>query len=219
VSSSDVDCTDDYWSDDCAVEYCNRLDDSILYANTIMSIPYFMAAVMLPFLGGLVDKFGMRAFALLCVPICLLIVHSLMGYTNINPIGLLVGQGLGYTFMAATLWPSFSLIVDKRYTGLAFGIAFSMQNLGLSIIPFIIALIYTDSDDKYIPNVEVFFMSLSAACIVFSVWLNYEDWCNGSILNSPTKTETQRNAGEGSVFSPLSTDDKVTDDNTDPSRL
>lgn len=193
MTADDVDCTSDTWKNGCAKDFCNRLDKSIIEANTIMSIPYFMAAILLPFLGGFVDKFGLRAFVLLLVPIGLLIVHSLLGFTDINPIGLLVGQGLGYTCMAATLWPSFSLIIEQRYTGLAFGIAFSMQNLGLSVIPFIIAVIYGDSGDKYIPNVEVFFMGLAGVCIFFALWLNFCDFKAGWLLNSPIRAEPKGN--------------------------
>jgi hypothetical protein len=36
----DVDCTDDYFSDVCTVEFCNRLSDAQVEAGTIMSIPY-----------------------------------------------------------------------------------------------------------------------------------------------------------------------------------
>jgi MFS family permease len=187
VTADDIDCTDSDWSDGCAKEFCNRLDDGILQANTIMSIPYFMAASLLPIFGGLVDKYGKRALVLFLVPILLLIVHLLMGFTDVNPIPLMIGQGIGYTAMASTLWPSFSLVVEKRYTGLGFGIAFSMQNAGLSVIPIIIATIYTSSGEKYIPNVELFFVALAAAGIVVGLWLNYDDYKHNWLLNSPLK--------------------------------
>lgn len=185
LTAEDVDCTEDAWADGCTEEYCSRLDDGILQANTIMSIPYFMAACMLPITGSFIDRYGKRAIILTIVPVILLVVHTLLAYTHMNPIPLMVGQGLAYTAMAASLWPSFSLIVEKRYTGLGFGIAFSMQNAGLSVIPLIIASIYTSSGEKYIPNVELFFVALAAAGVVVGVWLNYDDRQNGDILNKP----------------------------------
>jgi hypothetical protein len=39
-TSSDVDCTEDYYSDDCTKTYCDRLADAQVQAGTIMSIPY-----------------------------------------------------------------------------------------------------------------------------------------------------------------------------------
>lgn len=47
VTSGDIDCADDIWKDKdgCAYEYCDRYDKGVLEANTIMSIPYFMAGM------------------------------------------------------------------------------------------------------------------------------------------------------------------------------
>jgi hypothetical protein len=188
LTSDDIDCSDDVWKDGCTEEYCNRYDDSILEANTVMSIPYFMAACLLPFFGGFVDKYGQRALVLALVPVVLLIVHLTLAFSHFNPIPLLIGQGIAYTAMASTLWPSFSLVVEQRYTGLGFGIAFSMQNLGLSVIPLVIAFIYDGSNEKYIPNVELFFVAISAVGLVTGIWLNVDDLRHGSILNRPLAT-------------------------------
>ena len=60
-----------------------------------------------------------------------------------------------------------------------------MQNAGLSVIPLIIATIYTQSDDKYIPNVELFFVALGICGLFVGLWLNYDDYKHNWILNSP----------------------------------
>jgi hypothetical protein len=87
VTASDVDCTDDVWSDGCTVEYCNRLDDAVISANTVMSIPYIISACLSPILGGFVDRFGLRAVIATLAPVALVLVHSLMGATDVDPIG------------------------------------------------------------------------------------------------------------------------------------
>jgi hypothetical protein len=189
LTSEDIDCSDDLWKDGCTHLYCDRFDKSIIEANTVMSIPYFMAACLLPFFGGFVDKYGRRALVLGLVPVVLLIVHLTLAFSHVNPIPLLIGQGIAYTAMAATLWPSFSLVVEQRYTGLGFGIAFSMQNLGLSVIPLLIAFIYNSSDDQYIPNVELFFVAISGVALVVGLWLNLDDLKHGSLLNRPLARE------------------------------
>lgn len=87
VEASDVDCTDSVWSDGCAEEFCNRQDDAILQAATIMSIPYIISACMSPILGGFVDRFGLRAVIATLAPMSLIAVHSILASTHWNPIG------------------------------------------------------------------------------------------------------------------------------------
>jgi hypothetical protein len=200
LTADDVDCSDDLWKDGCTHQFCDRFDKSILEANTVMSIPYFMAACLLPFFGGLVDKYGQRALILGLVPVVLLVVHLTLAFTHVDPIPLLIGQGISYTAMAATLWPSFSLVVEQRYTGLGFGIAFSMQNLGLSVIPLVIALVYTSSGDTYIPNVELFFVAIAAVALVVGLWLNLDDLRHGSLLNRPLASAGTGDQGYDSLL-------------------
>lgn len=102
-----------------------------------MSIPYIISAVMCPFIGILIDKYGLRAVIAALGPAILIIVHALLGYSTIGPIGPLVGQGLAYTGFAAVLWPAIPLVVEDRFTGLAFGIATSLLNLGCAVFPLV----------------------------------------------------------------------------------
>ena len=180
-------CTDNVWSDDCTVTFCDRRSDAIIDANTVMSIPYFMAAVLFPVFGQLVDWYGYRATGLVVAPIILVLVHSLLGFTRVNPIPLMIGQGLAYSIMASALWPAIPLVVNPDNVGLAYGVAFSMQNVGLTIIPLIMAAIYTSSNEKYIPNVEIFLISIAGAACCVGVWLCRYDSMNGGDLNAPAK--------------------------------
>ena len=187
VEATDVDCTDDVWSDGCAKEFCNRQDDAILQASTIMSIPYIISACMSPVLGGFVDRFGLRAVIATIAPGSLIVVHSIMGATHWNPIGPMVGQGLAYSGFAAVLWPSIPLVVPAKYTGLGYGVVTAIQNGGLALFPLMIAAIYSSSNDHYIPNVEYFFVALAVLGTVVGFYLNYYDYKNDSIFNSPSK--------------------------------
>jgi hypothetical protein len=183
-STSDIDCTDDYWKDDCMKDFCDRLSDAQLQAGTIMSIPYIISAVLSPILGGVVDRFGMRAVIATIAPVMLVIVHSMLGYTDASPVGPLVGQGLAYAGFAAVIWPSVPLIVPGRLVGLAYGVAFSIQNAGLASFPLIIASIYTDYGNQYIPAVETFFVIVAAFGVLVGLYLNFYDYFYiDSVLN------------------------------------
>lgn len=68
-----------------------------------MSIPYIISACLSPVLGGFVDKFGYRAVIATVAPMVLVLVHSLLGFSRVDPVGPLVGQGLAYRCAG---WPS-----------------------------------------------------------------------------------------------------------------
>ena len=148
-------------------EYCDRKDKAQIQATTIMSIPYIISACLSPFLGKFVDRFGLRAVIACIAPGILILVHLLLGLSDVDPIGPLVGQGLAYASFAAVIWPSIPLVVEAQLTGLGYGVCTCIQNAGLAIFPVIIATIYESSDNYYIPNVELFFVSL--ACLGFLI--------------------------------------------------
>jgi MFS family permease len=183
VEYADVDCTEDVWADECTVEFCNRLSTGESQAAVIMSIPYIISAVMSPVLGFAIDKFGLRAVIASIAPMLIVIVHSLLGFTKVNPVGPLVGQGLAYTGFAAVLWPAVPLVIVEELTGLAFGIVTSALNLATAVIPLIVASIYMDSNEEYIPNVELLFVGLGAAGVVVGLYLNYYDIYHDHVLN------------------------------------
>ena len=87
VTAEDVDCTNDAWSDVCTKEFCDRQDDAIVQANTVMSIPYIISACLSPILGGFVDRYGLRAVIATIAPASLVVVHTLMAATDVDPIG------------------------------------------------------------------------------------------------------------------------------------
>lgn len=186
----DVDCTDSFWSDTCAVEFCNRQSDAQVQAGTIMSIPYIISACLSPFLGGFVDRYGMRAVIATISPLALVVVHSFLAFSKTSPIGPLVGQGLAYSGFAAVVWPSIALVIDPKLVGLGYGIVVSIQNSGLAAFPVIIAQIYANADNQYIPKVEEFFIGLAILGCVIGVYLNFYDFFfMNHLLNQPRKDE------------------------------
>jgi len=191
LTETDIDCTDDSWSDGCAKDFCDRQTDAELKAGTIMSIPYIISACLSPILGGFVDRFGLRAIIATIAPMMLVAVHASLGYTNCDPVGPLVGQGLAYAGFAAVIWPSIPLIVPARLVGLAYGTAFSIQNAGLASFPLIIAAIYTESGDTYIPKVELFFVLVACVGVLVGLYLNYYDYFYiSSILNNADNSKS-----------------------------
>jgi hypothetical protein len=187
LQDSDIDCGDDAWSEDgaCTYEYCKRQTDGIKQASFIMSIPYVISACLSPVLGGFVDRFGQRAVIATLAPLSLVIVHLLMAVSDVSPIGPMVGQGIAYSAFAAVIWPSVPLVVEKRLTGLGYGVITAVQNAGLAAFPLLVATIYS-IDDEYIPKVEFFFVSLACLGVAVGLYLNYYDIHHNNVFNKPT---------------------------------
>lgn len=210
LSENDIDCTNTLWSGsgNCGYEYCKGLNAGEAQASLIMSIPYIISGVLSPILGIVIDNFGCRAILATAAPGFLIIVHFLLGFTKVNPVGPLVGQGLAYTGFAAVLWPAVPLVVEEKYTGLAFGVMTSMSNLGTAVLPLIVAQIYLAADSTYIPYVELLFGCLGIVGFLVGLLTNYEDYFyHNSILN---KVDTSLN---GVVMpSSLVSDDSTSND-------
>ena len=122
LTSSDVDCDDDFWSLGCTKDYCEGKDDASTTASKVMSIPYLMSFGLSPFLGFAVDKIGCRAILASVAPFLLFIVHLVLGLTSGSPVLPLIGQGVAYALFAAVLWPSVPFTVEPKSIGTAYGL-------------------------------------------------------------------------------------------------
>jgi MFS family permease len=186
IVQSDVVCTEDEWQTTsglkCADDYCTRETDATKAASTVVSIPYFLSALLSPLLGGFVDRFGGRGLACLASSLLFVLVHALLGYSAATPYLAMVLQGLAYSLFArygvgstwklagtgwqvepiptssSALWPSVPHLVPARAVGIAYGVVTAVQNAGLAAIPLGVSAIYEASGEKYIPNVELLFV-------------------------------------------------------------
>ncbi|KAL7443929.1 hypothetical protein ACHAXM_010939 [Skeletonema potamos] len=207
----DVSCSDPFWNSACTSDYCEKLSVATEHAGKVMSIPYLISALSSPPLGLVVDKIGRRAQIATLASGVLFIVHFTMAVSNSSPVLPLVGQGIAYSCYAAVIWPSVPLTVDKKFTGTAFGVITSVQNIGLGIFPLIIASIYNASGNLYIPNVEFFFMGCAGIGVMIGLLLSTLDRRYGGKLNGTSDArradESRENDGfadvEDEYFSPL----------------
>jgi MFS family permease len=178
LRASFIDCSLVEWKESlCTRDYCQRLLSGIFQANSMMSIPYSMSALLSAPAGWLVDMKGYRAVLAIVASATVFLVHLLLGlFPDLSPFWPLVGQGIAYTFFSTVLWASVPLIVENKVTGFAFGIVTCVQNLGAGLMPMAVATIYRLSGDKYIPNVELLFAFLGLLGVVASVFLTYDDY-------------------------------------------
>ncbi|KAF9897155.1 hypothetical protein BX616_006087, partial [Lobosporangium transversale] len=83
-------------------------------ATTIMSIPDTIGAFLGPCLGIIVDRYGRRASILIASTIVLVIVHTTLGFTMINPIFAFSLLGIAYAMYGVAIWPSFACVITSE---------------------------------------------------------------------------------------------------------
>ena len=181
-----VSCDKSFWKDDCTSDYCNALHTATETAGRAMSIPYAVSAILSPPIGRLVDRIGRRAILAFLCSLTLMMVHLVLAFVPSSdaPLWLpLVGQGIAYALFSAVIWPSVAMVVEKKMTGTAYGIILSMQNTGLALFPLLVATIYKNSNQRYLPNVELLFSACAAIGSIAGALLYILDRRNGYKLN------------------------------------
>lgn len=184
LTENDVDCGDAFWKDSCTSNFCSAQKKATELSGRVMSIPYFLSALLSPFCGHIVDKIGLRAVIASLASVILVCVHLSLAWMDSSPVIPLIGQGFAYVCYAAVIWPSVPLTVKEESVGTAFGAIVAIQNIGLALFPLIIAAVYTASDNKYIPNVEYFFVVCAVLGTGVGIILNIVDGKTGRTLNN-----------------------------------
>jgi MFS family permease len=189
LHDSDIKCQDAFWSQACTMEFCERQALATEKAGFYMSIPYFFTVALTFHLGLFVDATGYRTELICFGSLLLVISHAILAYPATAPPTIpLVTQGLGYTICVAALWPSVPFTVKDDSVGLAFGIMMAVQNVGLAVIPMIVAKLYAMGDNQYLPMVEIFFALCSFCAVVAGLTLMISDRRTGKILASPKRS-------------------------------
>lgn len=178
-----VDCEKSFWAKDCTRDYCSALHGATEKAGATMSIPYALSAILSAPVGKLVDRVGRRVALLQLATLLLLVVHSTLAFVS-GPAWIpFVGQGIAYTVFNAVIWPAIGMVVEGRMTGLAYGICLSLQNIGLALFPVLVAALYNASNKRFLPHVEVLFVSCASIGILTGIILWVLDRRNGNKLN------------------------------------
>lgn len=200
VTHADIQCSEAFWAEGCTQDYCQDAKEATEKAGFFMSIPYFFTVALTSLLGVFVDKTGLRTEMITFGSALLVFAHVLLAFpTSSSPVVPLVGQGLGYTICVAALWPSVPFTVSPDSVGLAFGIMMAVQNVGLALIPLIVAWLYGIGQDRYLPWVEIFFTACSMAAVGVGVALKIADKKTDHVLGTPKSDIRVRQDKDGHV--------------------
>ncbi|XP_063962507.1 major facilitator superfamily domain-containing protein 1-like isoform X1 [Lytechinus pictus] len=155
---------------------------------------YDASLLLSPFLGVLIDKFGMRGILALTCAIGTLPVFGLLAFTTVFPLVSTLWLGITYSFAAASLWPSIPLVVSQSTVGTAMGIATSIQMIGIGISNVVIGAILGDTNSQTTQETlhkwtltMIYLFANIGACVVSTVFLNIVDSRRGRVLNQSKK--------------------------------
>ncbi|KAF9302346.1 hypothetical protein BGZ74_005492 [Mortierella antarctica] len=150
-------------------------------AGTVMSIPDLVSSVGSPLCGYLIDRFGHRARYIPLSALLLIWAHTLLGFTQINPVLAMLVLGLAYSLFASALWPCIPFLVEDHQLGTAYGLVTIALNLSLTVFPMAVAAILHLTDGSY-QWVEGLFIALAGMGFVLSIVLNILDQRQGGHL-------------------------------------
>jgi MFS family permease len=82
---------------------------------------YLMSAFIAPLIGYVIDRVGRNILFVFTAVVITLISHCILGFSRINPYFAIVPMGVGFSLLAAALWPIVALVVPLHRQGTAFG--------------------------------------------------------------------------------------------------
>ena len=143
-----------------------------------------------PFFGFIIDRYGKAATAMIAGSVVLLIVHLSFTFTNIPPHIPMILLGVAFSLVPAAMWPSMVRLVKDKEIGTAYGLMYSIQNLGLWGVPLLAGIIL---DKTNLANAEtlnytptmLLFIFLSFLGLFFALLLKYQDKRNGYGVDLP----------------------------------
>ncbi|MEE4261018.1 MAG: MFS transporter [Bacteroidales bacterium] len=94
-----------------------------------------------PFFGFLIDRIGKAATAMIYGSLALFVVHLVFTFTGFPPYLPMILLGIAFSLVPAAMWPSMVKLVKDKEIGTAYGLMYSIQNLGLWGIPILAGII------------------------------------------------------------------------------
>ena len=136
-------------------------------ASHTVSVVFLICAFLTPVFGRAIDRFGRAAWISTTASLLLCATHAM--YTSYDISVVIITLGIGYSAFVAAVWPLVPLTVHASHVGLAYGIVTSIQNLGLTVVPMLIASLRT-AIGSYQP-VRWMFFGFASVALLLSLWL------------------------------------------------
>ncbi len=180
----------------------NKFALSTDLASKMTSIPVFFTVVFTPIFGWIADSKGKSASMMIYSSILLIIAHLTLTFTNLNPVVPMALLGIAFSLIPAAMWPAVAKIIDQNKLGTAYGIMFSVQNLGLWLFPNLIGMVLKATNPdvtseqisagiaKYNYTYAILMLAvIGIVGVLFAFLLKKEDKTSGYGLELPNKKQ------------------------------
>ena len=170
--------------------FADKFGFTDVQSGRITSLLPLGTLVCTPLIGLFIDRKGRSASVMIFGSLILLAVHLAFGLTQILPYVPMVMLGIAFSLVPASMWPSMVKLVDDKQIGTAYGLMYSIQNLGLWGFP-LVAGILLDKTNPGNPEVADYtapifmFAALGLVGLIFAVLLKYEDKKKGFGVELP----------------------------------
>lgn len=132
-------------------------------AGYTSSMQQIIPIILCPLLGGFFDFFGNRMLVVSFTSALWVIVYSLIGYTTVNALGVMIIASLALAFNALPFIASIPLMVPSQLElGLVFGIWKAFNNCGSVIVDMIAGRLQDITPGKTYERVIAFFIAWKA---------------------------------------------------------
>jgi MFS family permease len=136
--------------------------------------------IFTPLFGFLIDRKGRSASAMIIGASILLLVHLIFALTNLQPHLFLILLGVSFSLVPAAMWPTMVKLVKEKEIGTAYGLMYSVQNLGLWGVPLLAGIVLDRSNSgnpevlNYTPTILIF-AALSLLGLLLAILLKWEN--------------------------------------------
>lgn len=132
----------------------NKFGMSRELAGTITALIPFGNILFTPIFGWIADNRGKSASLMILGSGLLILVHLTFAFTTINPIYPMIVLGIAFSLVPAAMWPGVAKIVEERKLGTAYGLMFTIQNVGLFLLPLLIGMVLDNSNKNASKSIE-----------------------------------------------------------------
>ncbi|MCB8998472.1 MAG: MFS transporter [Bacteroidales bacterium] len=176
----------------------NKFGMNVSTAGWIVSMVPMGTIIMTPLFGAFTDRIGKSASLMIYGSLLLVTVHLMFALTRINPYIPMVLLGVAFSLIPAAMWPSVTKIVEEKRLGSAYGLMFSIQNVGLWAFPMLIGKVLDISNPLVTPeaikdgsmvydytNPILMLAFMGVLGVVFALLLKRDDKVSGFGLELP----------------------------------
>jgi nitrate/nitrite transporter NarK len=160
--------------------FLNKFGMTSVESGEITSLLPLGTLIFTPLFGFLIDRYGKAATAMIFGASLLVLIHLNFAFTNIAPHIPMILLGISFSLVPAAMWPTMVRLVDDKQIGTAYGLMYSIQNLGLFAFPILSGWIldFTNPQNPEVLNYTptmMMFAGLGLLGVFFAVLLKVED--------------------------------------------